>query len=83
MKELKKITFRSVTEKIGIIPQNALKHIMGGYDGWDGCGCSGSYCERSTGQITVCCGMDMETCYNFAKNLWYGTEAHSCGNCAG
>ena len=78
MNKLKKITLRSVIDEGDIIPQNAMKHILGGYS----CGCAGSYCVTNNGAIAICCGDDMEQCYKHVTEF-LGREAHSCGNCAG
>ena len=77
---MKKINLRGLTKALST---KELKNVLGGSYGWDGCGCSGSYCERSTGQTVICCEQNMEFCYKLAKSLWNNTESHSCGNCAG
>ena len=84
MNKLKKINLRSVIEDGDILPQNALKHILGGYNGLAGCNCSGpsSYCVTNLGTILVCCGVGMEECYNRVKMLITGGDNQSCGNCA-
>ena len=85
MNKLKKITLRSVIDEGDIIPQNAMKHILGGYNDWgNGCSCNGqgSYCITSDDKKYVCCGWDMETCYNFVKDYFTHGDSQSCGNCA-